>query len=136
MTRLSEPPVTNTAATVGQATDDSVCAECYVMVLRHGCVREERIATLTSPWASYSSASGFAFVGFRCGARALAPPRQPPGVLPISSTPLPFQRNFTVLSRPSIPPEYFRTTVSPVLCEVSIPLNPNVSGTPVGMYLP
>jgi len=28
-----------------------------------------------------------------------------PGVLPISSTPLPFHRNFTTLSRPSMPPE-------------------------------
>jgi hypothetical protein len=27
-------------------------------------------------------------------------PAQPPGLLPISSTPLPFQRNFTVVVKP------------------------------------
>ena len=56
-------------------------------------------------------------------------------MLPISSTPLPFQWNFTTLSRPRAL-VYFSATVSPVLWDVSIPLNPKVSGTPVGMYLP
>src|ERR1700758_4690151 len=51
--------------------------------------------------------------------------------LAISSTPLPFQRNFTTLGRP-IPPDYTNATVSPVHCEVSIPLNPKVSGAPCG----
>ncbi len=57
-------------------------------------------------------------------------------MLAISSTPLPFHRNFTTLSRPGTPLEYFSATVSPVLAELSMPLNPNVSGTPVGMNLP
>ena len=35
-----------------------------------------------------------------------------------------------------VPLEYFSATVSPVLCDVSMPLNPKVSGTPVGMNLP
>jgi hypothetical protein len=44
-------------------------------------------------------------------------------VLPISSTPLPFHRNFTTLSRPSTPLEYFSVMVSPVV-ESAMPLNP------------
>src|SRR5271166_6498015 len=34
-----------------------------------------------------------------------------------------------------IPLGYVNATVSPVHCALSIPLNPNVSGTPCGMYL-
>lgn len=56
-------------------------------------------------------------------------------VLPMSSTPLPFQWNLTTLGKP-IPPEYDSATVSPVHSEVLIPLNPKVSGTPCGMNLP
>lgn len=47
-----------------------------------------------------------------------------PGVLPISSTPLPFHRNFTTLSRPSMPLEYFKAMVSPVVAVLSMPLKP------------
>ena len=32
--------------------------------------------------------------------------------------------------------ENFSATVSPVVADASMPLNPNVSGTPVGMNLP
>ena len=49
----------------------------------------------------------------------------------MSSTPLPLQRSFTALPSPLIPLGYVNATVSPVHCEVSIPLNPNVSGTPL-----
>ncbi|EUA86185.1 hypothetical protein I551_7332 [Mycobacterium ulcerans str. Harvey] len=42
----------------------------------------------------------------------------------ISSTPLPFHRNFTTLPNPLMPVAYVNATVSPVHCEVSIPLNP------------
>jgi hypothetical protein len=49
---------------------------------------------------------------------------------------LPLQRSFTVLPSPLIPLGYVNATVSPVRCELSVPLNPNVSGTPCGMYLP
>ena len=45
-------------------------------------------------------------------------------VLPMSSTPLPFQRNFTMLSSPAMSLEYRSATVSPVLADVSMPLNP------------
>ena len=48
--------------------------------------------------------------------------RQP--VLPMSSTPLPFQRNFTTLSSPAMPLEYRSATVSPVVAELSMPLKP------------
>ena len=44
-------------------------------------------------------------------------------MLPITSTPLPFQRNFTTLCSPS-PSLNVSATVSPVLCAGSIPLNP------------
>lgn len=47
-----------------------------------------------------------------------------PGVLPINSTPLPFQRNLTTLSSPGTPPENFSATVSPVVYVVSRPLKP------------
>lgn len=53
-------------------------------------------------------------------------------LLAISSTPLPFQRNFTTLSSPSRPVEYVSATVSPVHCAVSMPVKPYVSGTPRG----
>ena len=43
--------------------------------------------------------------------------------LATSSTPLPFQRNFTTLGKP-MPPEYINATVSPVHCDGSMPLNP------------
>ena len=59
-----------------------------------------------------------ATVGERADSRA-----QPP-VLPMSSTPLPFQRNFTMLSSPSVSLEYRSATVSPVLADVSMPLKP------------
>ena len=45
-------------------------------------------------------------------------------VLPMSSTPLPFQRSFTALPSPLIPLGYVNAMVSPVYCELSIPLNP------------
>ena len=48
---------------------------------------------------------------------------------------MPFQWNRTTLSSPS-PLRYLSATVSPLLWVSSIPLKPNVSGTPVGMYLP
>lgn len=48
----------------------------------------------------------------------------PPGVLPRTSTPLPFHRNFTRLFKPVIPPEYVNATVSPVDCDSSTPVNP------------
>ncbi|CNT80599.1 Uncharacterised protein [Mycobacterium tuberculosis] len=44
-------------------------------------------------------------------------------VLPISSTPPPFQRNLTTLFNP-MPLAYVNATVSPVHCEVSMPVNP------------
>ena len=47
-----------------------------------------------------------------------------PGVLPISSTPAPFQRNLTTLSSPGVPLEYTSATVSPVVADCSMPLNP------------
>ncbi len=50
--------------------------------------------------------------------------RGQPGVLPISSTPAPFQRNLTTLSRPGVPLEYTSATVSPVLSVGSMLLNP------------
>ena len=49
---------------------------------------------------------------------------QAPGGLPMISTPLPFQRNFTRLPNPLIPLGYVNAMVSPVHCEPSIPLNP------------
>ena len=52
-------------------------------------------------------------------------------MLPISSTPLPLQRSLTALPNPLIPLGYVNATVSPVRCELSVPLNPNVSGTPL-----
>ena len=42
----------------------------------------------------------------------------------MSSTPLPFQRNFTTLSSPGTPLEYRSATVSPVDVEFSMPLKP------------
>ena len=51
------------------------------------------------------------------------------------STPLPFQRNFTVVPNP-MPLGYVNAMVSPVHCEASIPVNPEVSGTPCGMCVP
>ena len=44
--------------------------------------------------------------------------------------------SFTALPSPLIPLGYLNATVSPVHCEVSIPLNPKVSGTPCVMYVP
>ena len=41
----------------------------------------------------------------------------------MSSTPLPFHRNLTVVLKPT-PLGYVKATVSPVHCEVSMPLNP------------
>lgn len=57
-------------------------------------------------------------------------------MLPISSTPLPFHRNFTTLFSPVAPLVNERATVSPVLWVGSRPLKPNVSGTPLGMNWP
>src|SRR4029079_2818497 len=50
--------------------------------------------------------------------------RSQPGVLPISSTPAPFQRNLTTLSKPGVPLEYTSATVSPVLSVCSMLLKP------------
>ena len=41
-----------------------------------------------------------------------------------------------MLSSPDMPLEYLNATISPVLADESMPLNPNVSGTHVGMNLP
>ena len=43
--------------------------------------------------------------------------------LPMSSTPLPFQWNFTTVPKP-LTVGYVIATVSPVVCEGSMPLNP------------
>ena len=67
---------------------------------------------------------------FRCdehGATVGAKPdtsRRCQPVLPMSSTPLPFQRNFTTLSSPGTLLEYRSATVSPVEVEFSMPLKP------------
>ncbi len=51
------------------------------------------------------------------------------------STPVPFQRNFTVVPNP-MPLGYVNAMVSPVCCEASIPCEPERVGTPWGMCLP
>ena len=45
-------------------------------------------------------------------------------VLPISSTPLPFQWNRTTLFSPLVPLAYISATVSPVVAVSSMPLKP------------
>ena len=59
----------------------------------------------------------------RAAARSAVGPAQPPGLLPISSTPLPFHRNLTVVDRP-MPLGYVNAIVSPVVCAASMPLKP------------
>ncbi len=50
----------------------------------------------------------------------------------MSSTPFAVAAEFTGLPNPLLPLGYVNATVSPVHCELSIPLNPKVSGTPCG----
>ena len=52
------------------------------------------------------------------------PLAQWPAVLPISSTVLPFQWNRTSVVKPLMAPGYVKATVSPLVCDASMPLNP------------
>ncbi len=56
--------------------------------------------------------------------RRRGPLAQWPAVLPISSTVLPFQWNRTSVVKPLMAPGYVKATVSPLVCDASMPLNP------------
>ncbi len=76
---------------IGRAVDDAVVGD------EHAATVCEPADTETLPrLLEFQDASG---IGQQSRGRSSA------GVLPISSTPLPFHRNFTTLSRPSMPPE-------------------------------